>query len=265
MRRACLLMVGLVLCASCGTEATTPSPWTLVWSDEFDGPSGARPNAANWTAEIGTDWGNQQLEFDTDRPTNASLDGNGHLVITARRESYQDRAYTSARLTSQGKQQFQYGKIEARAQLPRGRGLWPAFWMLGANFPTAGWPASGEIDVMEYRGQEPSIIHGTVHGPGYSGGKGITRAYQPEAVRFDNSFHVFTIEWNTDQITWFVDGVSYHVVRRTDVPGPWVFDRPFHLLLNVAVGGTFLGAPDQYTPFPTAMVVDWVRVYRLAP
>ena len=117
---------------------------------------------------------------------------------------------------------------------------------------------------MEYKGQEPGIIHGTLHGPGYSGALGPTGRYTPELVRFDNSFHVFTVEWSADQVEWFVDGVSYHRVRRADVQGPWVFDRPFHLLLNVAVGGTFVGSPDQYTPFPTSMVVDWVRVYRLA-
>lgn len=254
-----------LLSVSCRESVTDPRPWVLDWSDEFDGPAGALPNATTWRFDVGTDWGNQQLEFDTDRATNASLDGSGHLVITARRESYQGRAFTSARITTAGKRQFQYGRIEARMQLPRGRGLWPAFWMLGDNFRTVGWPASGEIDIMEYRGQEPSRVLGTVHGPGYFGGGGITGDTTLRNVRFDNSFHVFAIEWSASQIEWFVDGQRYHRVQREDVPGPWVFDRPFHMILNVAVGGTFVGSPDQFTPFPTAMVVDWVRVYRLPP
>jgi len=260
-----LACAALLTAAACTGGTTSPRPLVLEWSDEFDGPAGARPNAASWRADVGTDWGNQQLEFDTDLASNASLDGQGHLVITARREPYQGRSFTSARLTTEGKHRVQYGRIEVRAQLPRGRGLWPAFWLLGDNLRTVGWPASGEIDVMEYRGQEPNRVHGTVHGPGYAGGGGITRDTTLRWVRFDNSFHVFAIEWTADQIVWFVDGQRYHVVARGDVPGPWVFDRPFHLLLNVAVGGTFVGSPDQYTPFPTAMVVDWVRVYRLTP
>ena len=254
-----------LLTVACHGAPTTPDPWTLVWSDEFDGAAGTLPDPATWRMEVGTGWGNQQLECDTDRASNAAMDGQGRLVITARRESYQGCAYTSARLTSQGKRTFRYGKIEARLQLPRGRGLWPAFWMLGANVPTVGWPASGEIDVMEYRGQEPSKVHGTVHGPGYAGGGGITKSVTLRNVRFDNSFHVFTVEWSADRIGWFVDGMRFHEVTRADVPGPWVFDQPFHLLLNVAVGGTFVGSPDQFTPFPTAMLVDWVRVYQLAP
>lgn len=253
------------LAASCGSITAGPPPWTLVWSDEFDGAAGALPDTATWRLEVGTDWGNQQLECDTDRASNASLDGRGRLVITARRESYAGCAYTSARLTSRGKRSFRYGRIEARLQLPRGRGLWPAFWMLGESFPRVGWPASGEIDIMEFRGQEPSTVIGTVHGPGYSGADGITGSTTLRGVRFDEAFHVFAVEWSAERITWSVDGTRYHEVTRADVKGPWVFDEPFHLLLNVAVGGTFLGAPDAATEFPTAMLVDWVRVHQRLP
>lgn len=265
MKRFLHACAALLALGSCSSAPTAPDPWTLVWSDEFDGAAGALPNRANWGFDVGTNWGNQQLEFDTDRAANASLDGNGHLLITARRETYQGSAFTSARITTQGKQLVQYGKIEARMQLPRGRGMWPAFWLLGANFPQVGWPASGEIDVMEYKGQEPGTVHATVHGPGYSGGGGITKAHSPAATRFDNSFHVFTVEWSATQIDFFVDGTFHHRVTRDDVPGPWVFDHPFYIILNVAVGGNYVGAPDQFTPFPQSMVVDWVRVYRRAP
>jgi beta-glucanase (GH16 family) len=261
---AAALCAGLCV-SSCSDSPTDTSNWTLVWEDEFEGAAGTLASAANWKFDVGTDWGNAQLEYDTDRASNASLDGSGHLVITARKEAYQGRLFTSARLTTEGKQTFQYGKFEARMKLPSGRGLWPAFWLLGANTPTVGWPQSGEIDIMEYRGQEPSKVIGTIHGPGYSGGAGITKSKSLSATRFDNSFHVFTAEWSAERIDFFVDGILYHTVTKDQVPGQWVFDHPFYIILNVAVGGNFVGAPDQYTPFPQTMVVDWVRVYKLTP
>jgi beta-glucanase (GH16 family) len=251
--------------SSCSSTPTDNTKWTLVWADEFDGAAGTKANAANWRADVGTDWGNAQLEYDTDRTENAALDGTGHLVITARREAFSGSAYTSARLTTEGKQVFQYGKIEARMKLPSGRGLWPAFWLLGANRPTVGWPQSGEIDIMEYRGQEPTTVLGSMHGPGYSGGGALTKRYTPAATRFDNSFHVFTVEWSAEQVDYLVDGTRYYTIRKADVPGAWVFDHPFYIILNVAVGGNFIGSPDQFTPFPQSMTVDWVRVYQLNP
>ena len=254
-----LLLVPTILC-SCD-EGTEPT-WTLTWSDEFDGPAGQLPSAANWAFDIGTGWGNRQLEYDTDRPENVSLDGNGNLAITARRESYMGSAYTSGRIKTQGLFEQAYGRFEARIRLPTGQGIWPAFWMLGADFDTVGWPQCGEIDVMEYRGQEPSIVHGTVHGPGYSGGGGITARYLLSGGRFDADFHVFAVEWTEAGIEWFVDGRLYHRVDRGEPSGEWVFDHPFFILLNVAVGGTFVGPPNESTTFPQAMLVDWVRVYR---
>lgn len=254
-----LLLVPTILC-SC--DGDTEGTWTLTWSDDFDGPAGQLPSAANWTFDIGTGWGNRQLEYDTDRPENVSLDGNGNLAITARRESYMGSAYTSGRIKTQGLFDQAYGRFEARIRLPTGQGIWPAFWMLGADFESVGWPQCGEIDVMEYRGQEPSTVHGTVHGPGYHGGGGITARYFLSGGRFDTDFHVFAVEWTEAGIEWFVDGQLYHRVGRGEPSGEWVFDHPFFILLNVAVGGTFVGPPNESTTFPQAMLVDWVRVYR---
>lgn len=252
---AVIAMAGLAACSE-PTQA-----WKIVWQDEFDGAAGALPNVSNWRFDVGEDWGNAQLEYDTDRASNASLDGAGHLVITARQESYKGRGYTSARITTQGKREQRYGRFEARIKMPSGRGLWPAFWMLGANEDVVGWPQTGEIDVMEYRGQEPTVIHGTLHGPGYSGIKAFTRRFELQAARFDQDFHDFTVEWDEDQVSWRVDGHLYHRIKRNYVPGDWVFDHPFYLILNLAVGGGYVGPPDGSTTFPQTMVVDWVRVY----
>ena len=235
--------------------------WNLVWSDEFDGPAGQLPNPANWGFDLGTDWGNQQLEYTTDRPENVSLDGSGNLAITARQESFQGSAFTSARITTKGKFEPQQGLIEARIKLPSGKGLWPAFWLLGANIDTVPWPGCGEIDVMENRGQEPGIILGSLHGPGYAGSKAITSSYFEEDVRFDAGFHTYTVEWTKNSVSWYVDGTRYRTVTPLDVPGEWVYDHPFYLILNVAVGGTFVGFPGPDTVFPQTMLVDWVRVY----
>ena len=261
VRKALLLMalsVGLSGFARCGAG------WRLVWQDEFDGAPGQAPNPGTWSADIGTGWGNQQLEYDTGRSENVALDGEGHLVITALRESYQGSAYTSARLLTQGKLELRYGRVEARIKLPAGRGIWPAFWMLGANFKEVGWPACGEIDIMELKGQDPLTVYGSVHGPGYSAGAALTRAYRLAGpAGFNDDFHVFALEWDEGLVAMEVDGEVYQVVRRSDLPAgaPWVFDQPFFLLLNVAVGGNFVGAPDASTSFPQRMVVDYVRVY----
>jgi beta-glucanase (GH16 family) len=160
------------------------------------------------------------------------------------------------------------GRFEARIKLPVGQGIWPAFWLLGANFETVGWPDCGEIDIMEYRGQEPNILHGSLHGPGYSGGDAITQSYTlPGEEGFNSDFHVFAVEWEPDTLRWFVDSTAYHVVTPVSLPrgGSWVFDHPFFIILNVAVGGYFAGSPDATTTFPQTMLVDWVRVYRSEP
>ena len=190
------------------------------------------------------------------------MDGNGNLVITARQDG---GGYTSARITTKGKVQPQYGHLEARIKIPRGQGIWPAFWMLGGQFPNTQWPDSGEIDIMENVGFEPHIVHGTLHGPGYSGGGGLTGSYQhPEGWSFADDFHTFAIDWEPGKISWSVDGNVYQTKTTADTGGnPWVYDQEFFFILNVAVGGDWPGGPDGSTQFPQEMVVDYVRVYDL--
>jgi beta-glucanase (GH16 family) len=253
----CALVLSSVGC----TSPSGPGDWTLVWADEFTGEAGAAPDPANWRYDIGTDWGNAQLEFTTDRRENSALDGQGHLVITARREAFNGSPYTSARLTTAGKQEFTYGRFEARIKLPVGQGIWPAFWLLGANITEVSWPRSGEIDIMEFRGQEPTINHGSLHGPGYSGGNAITRRFVSDTP-LNEDFHVYTVEWDLREIRWYVDGRIFHLVRRGDQRGDWVFNTPFYLILNIAVGGGFVGPVGPNTTFPQQMLVDWVRVYQ---
>lgn len=264
MRPPVAALFALFALSGC-TGSTEPADYTLVWEDEFTGAAGALPNSANWGFDVGTDWGNAQLEYDTDRAENAQLDGAGHLRIIARQEAWLGRNYTSARITTAGKQEFQYGRFEARIKLPSGQGLWPAFWLLGADILTVGWPQTGEIDIMEYKGQEPSVLHGSLHGPGYSGGAAITRRYTLPAGRFDTEFHEFRVDWTPSQVRWYVDGRLYHEVNKGDQTGAWVYDHPFYIILNVAVGGNFVGAPNGATTFPQEMVVDWVRVSQAAP
>jgi len=272
-RRAALAVALCLFVPAAGTagcsRATDPKPaaWELVWQDEFAGPAGQSPDAAKWRFDVGTDWGNAQLEYDTARPVNVSLDGAGRLAIVAREESYLGSAYTSGRINTRDLFEYEHGRFEARIRLPFGQGIWPAFWLLGGNFDTVGWPACGEVDIMEYRGQEPNIVHGSLHGPGYSGGSAITGRYTlPGPSGFDDDFHVFAIEWDSDSITWIVDDTRYQTLSPRDLPGgaTWAFNHPFFIILNVAVGGHFVGSPDATTVFPQTMLVDWVRVYRLA-
>jgi len=254
---------------ACRPEPTGPKlPLrNLVWHDEFDGPAGQSPDSLNWRYDVGTNWGNFQLEYDTSRRENASLDGAGNLAIVARKEDYLGSAYTSARINTRGLFASRQGRFEARIRLPVGRGIWPAFWLLGDDFGTVDWPDCGEIDIMEYRGQEPSVVTGSVHGPGYSGGSSLTGQFQLPGDRFDAGFHVFAIEWDANRITWLVDGIAYRSVTPGDLPAKtrWVFDHPFFIILNVAVGGNYVGGPDAGTSFPQTMTVDYVRVYGAAP
>jgi beta-glucanase (GH16 family) len=233
----------------------------LTWSDEFNGAAGSAPNGANWNFETGAGgWGNNELQNYTNSRNNSALDGNGNLVITARQEG---SGYTSARLTTKGKVQPQYGRLEARIKIPRGQGIWPAFWMLGGQFPGTPWPNSGEIDIMENIGREPNRVHGTLHGPGYSGANPITGSYQhPQNWSFADDFHTFAIDWSPNSITWLVDGNAYQTFTPANTgSNPWVFNQPFFFILNVAVGGNWPGYPDGTTQFPQQMVVDYVRVY----
>lgn len=244
-------------------HATSSTGWPVVWRDEFDGRAGTRPSATNWTAETGGDgWGNGELEHYTNRPENARLDGEGHLVIEARNETFGNRHYTSARLITSRTFKRTYGRFEARIRLPTGKGLWPAFWMLGTSAATEGWPACGEIDVMEFLGHEPNQVHGTIHGPCYSGGDGIGGAWTlPDGKSFSDGFHDFAVEWEPGIIRWLVDGAEYRRTTTDDLHGrTWVFDQSFFILLNLAVGGNWPGNPDAKTQFPARMIVDWVRV-----
>lgn len=259
-----MALIALAGCERDDFQKLEQRNWQLVWSDEFDGPSGQLPDASKWTYDIGTGqngWGNDELQQYTNRPENVSLDGNGNLVITAIRDGY---AFTSARIKTQGLFAQQYGRFEARLKTPYGPGLWPAFWMLGNNIDAVGWPQCGEIDIMELRGQEPHIIHGTMHGPGYSGGNPISKSFTLTNARFDTDYYIYAIEWNEDKIDFFVNDFLYQRIKREDVPGEWVYDQPFFLLLNVAVGGNYVGWPVEQTPFPQKMIIDYVKVYREA-
>lgn len=238
----------------------------LVWSDEFDGEAGQSPDTTRWNFDIGTGengWGNAQLEYDTDRPVNVSHDGEGNLAITAIEEDYLGSDYTSARINTRNHFEHTRGRFEARIKLPVGQGIWPAFWLLGADFATVGWPACGEIDIMEYRGQYPSVVTGAIHGPGYSGGEAMGGAYTLESGSFNDDFHVFAIDWDTSSITWSVDDQVYLTLTPSDLPSgeSWVFNHDFFIILNVAVGGYYVGSPDASTTFPQTMLVDYVRVY----
>ena len=250
--------------ASTGTGGASSSAkcpdttWKLVWSDDFEGAAGAAADASKWTYDTGPNWYNGELQDYTSGATNASLDGNGNLVIEARKEAREGREYTSARLKTEGKKTFTYGRFEGRMKLPYGQGMWPAFWMLGGN----AWPNTGEIDIMENLGREPSIVHGTFHGPGYSGAAGPTASYTlPGGGKVSDDFHVFAIEWETNAVRWYVDGVLYATKTPSDIKGnTWVFDHPFFIILNLAVGGEWPGDPDATTGFPQRMLIDYIHV-----
>ncbi|TQK50433.1 beta-glucanase (GH16 family) [Streptomyces sp. SLBN-118] len=248
---------------------TAAAPAAVTFADEFDGPAGSPVDGGKWQIESGDNVNNHERQYYTAGNRNAALDGQGHLVITARRENpdnyqcwYGRCEYTSARVNTAGRFTQAYGHVEARLKVPRGQGMWPAFWMLGNDIGQVGWPNSGEIDVMENVGFEPSTIHGTLHGPGYSGSGGIGAAYTlPGGQAFADAFHTFAVDWAPDSITWSVDGNVYQRRTPSDLGGrQWVFNKPFFLILNLAVGGYWPGDPDGGTAFPQQLVVDHVRV-----
>ncbi|WP_433268676.1 family 16 glycosylhydrolase [Micromonospora vinacea] len=237
----------------------------ISWQDEFNSPAGTPVDQNKWRFDTGGGgWGNNERQYYTNSTSNAVHDGQGNLVITARRDNpanyqchYGRCEYTSARLLTAATFTQTYGRFEARIKIPRGQGIWPAFWMLGTG---GGWPDAGEIDVMENIGREPNTVYGTVHGPGYSGGGGITGSRTLGAPLAD-TFHTFRVDWEPNVITWYVDGVQYHRVDPARLGGSrWVFDHPFFMILNVAVGGNWPGYPDGTTQFPQQMLVDYVRV-----
>jgi beta-glucanase (GH16 family) len=239
--------------------------WKLTFQEEFNGKEGDGIDSGHWTpVNKGDGFGNNELEFYTPRSENVRQDGNGSLIIEVRKESYMGRMYTSARLESSGKFEQKYGRFEIRAKLPFGQGIWPAFWALGNDISSKSWPECGEIDIMENVGREPSTNHGSLHGPGYSGGNPLGAKYDlPGGAKLSDDFHTFAIEWEENVVRWYVDDHLYETRTPSDVPsnGHWVYDHPFFLILNVAVGGAFPGSPDGTTQFPQRMLVDYIRVY----
>lgn len=278
-----LLLIVFIVISSCATddEQVVAEFTEIVWQDEFD-VEGA-PNSVFWDYELGdgsdtqagAGWGNNELQYYTKRPENVTIQ-NGILVLSARKEQFNGYNYTSARLLTKGKFEQAYGRFEARIRVPDGSGLWPAFWLLGADCDEVGWPQCGEIDIMEYRQQEPTQVSGSVHGPGYSGlttPQGhITKSYDLGNDRFDKGFHVFGIEWGPEHINYYVDDVLYNQITPEDLEitpddgsgdlGEWVFNKPFYIIINLAVGGNYPGAPNDDENFPKNMLIDYVRVYK---
>ena len=263
-----LPLLSIAFAAHCAGTNSTPllvadptNNWKLVWSDEFNGPVGAGIDTNKWTAETGGGGnGNKEWQFYTTGRSNAVLDGHGCLDIIALKSPtntfhtrFGDGSYSSARFNTRKKFSVKYGRIEARIRIPAGQGMWPAFWMMGEGIATTGWPAGGEIDIMENIGKEPDVIHGTMHGPGYSGAQRPDGGIPSDQERFADKFHVYAVEWEANEVRWYVDGQFYERRTPADLPAgkKWVYDKPFFLLLNLAVGG---GWPnDETTKFPAVM------------
>jgi beta-glucanase (GH16 family) len=255
--------------AAAHPAAAHAAPAAASFTDDFDGAAGAGVDQSKWRFETGDNVDNHEREYYTSGTNNASLDGQGHLVITAKKENpgnyqcwYGTCEYTSARLNTAQTFTQAYGHFEARMKIPRGQGMWPAFWMLGNDIGSNGWPNCGEVDIMENVGFEPGAVHGTIHGPGYSGSAGIGAGYTlPNGQAFADDFHTFAVDWSPNSITWSVDGNAYETRTPSDLNGNrWVFDHPFYVLMNLAVGGYWPGDPDGSTSFPQQLVVDYVHI-----
>jgi beta-glucanase (GH16 family) len=276
MRRVQLLAVAAVLSAALPASAQT---WNLIWSDEFNGAAGTFPDTTRWNYDVGNNngWGNGESEFYCVAGSNAApcsaanpnvfMNGSGSLVIRARRDAA--GTWTSTRMLTSGKFSIQYGRIEARMRLVAANGLWPAFWMLGTNIGTVGWPSCGEVDIMEWvDNYGPSATSSTIHGPGYSGAGGIgVQTGFPNATRVDDpGYHVYGVIWSPNQIQFYRDTTTN--ITRTITPSntpagtTWAFNHPFFLLLNQAVGGNWFPGPDGSTPAVNDVLVDYVRVYQ---
>lgn len=264
----------LILLPCISTFHANAQDWHLVWSDEFNGPVNSPPDSAKWKYDTGGGgWGNNEEEVycaagSNQAPCSAAspnsyLDGSGNLVIRALKSG---ETWTSARLTTFPGGQFEYGRIEARMQLPTGAGVWPAFWLLGGNIKTAGWPSCGEMDIMEWVPQYgPSKTSSTMHGP-VSRGKGIGSTFTfPNGGRVDNAYHTYGIIWSPDKAQFYRDNPRhpfFTIAKDSDSAGDWVFNHPFFVILNLAIGGNFPGPSNRTTPNPAEMKVDYVRVYR---
>jgi beta-glucanase (GH16 family) len=272
---AAALLVTTAQPAATAPAAPAAPPSTTAWggvtfADEFNAGAGTSPDQSKWRYDIGGGgWGNNELQYYTNRTDNIAHDGTGNLVITARRNNpagygcwYGTCQYTSAKLTTAATFTQTHGRFEARMKLPRGQGIWPAFWMLGNDIGQVGWPNSGEIDIMENIGREPSRVHGSLHGPGYSGCCPLTGTYTlPGGQQFADAFHTFRVDWEPGAITWFVDGIQFSRKVRADAgANPWPFEHPFFMIMNLAVGGNWPGSPDGTTVFPQTLTIDYVRV-----
>jgi beta-glucanase (GH16 family) len=237
----------------------------LVWSDEFNDNS--LPDTTNWKYEVGGNgWGNNELQYYTARRAENARVENGKLIIEARKEVYENKNYTSARLLTRGKVEWKHGRIEVLAKLPSGRGTWPAIWMLGSDIQAAGWPRCGEIDIMEHVGFDEGIVHGTVHTETYNHAKKTQKGQQVQVKDVAQAFHLYAIEWTAEKIDFFVDKQKYYTVEKAvlgENVAAWPFEQPFYLILNVAVGGNWGGQKGvDETIWPRHMEVDYVRVYQ---
>jgi beta-glucanase (GH16 family) len=252
--------------------STAPAPTkTIVWSDEFDGPAGAPPDSSKWGFDTGGGgWGNKELESYTARPSNASLDGAGHLTVTARAEKYTGadgitRYYTSARLQTLHTFQFEYGVVQARIRVPTGQGLVAQFWALGheAYEGSGAWPSCGEIDTMEVLGSEASVVNGTLHAPWPWAPNGVGGTFN-SATTLSAGFHTYSMQWSPNAVSFLLDGAVYETVTPAKLPAgaAWPFQHPYFLLLDLAVGGVWPGSPNASTQFPARMLIDWVRVWQ---
>lgn len=267
LKLSLILTLGLFTLSSCENDVmqTVTTKDKLVFEDNFNVDGSI--DSKSWNMEIGKGpnndgWGNNELQYYTGRPENIKVEG-GMLKISALKENYMGSAYTSARITTKGKVDKQFGRIEARMKLPSGKGYWPAFWMMGSNIDTQSWPLCGEIDIMENRGSQPTTISGALHGPGYSGGTAVLKSYNFANSRVDTDFHTYGVEWDQNYINFYVDNVLYNQFKPESVSGDWVFNNgPFFMLINLAVGGNFDGAPLPTTVFPQTMLIDYVRIYQ---
>ncbi len=282
--RGAICALGAVLACAPRPPSAAPPPaskWVQVWSDEFDGAAGAPVDTSKWRYDTADGcagrncgWGNNEKEYYATAPGNIALNGQGQLMIVARTAPagrgltcyYGACRYTSAKITTRGKMEVAPGRVEARIKLAAGQGLWPAFWLLGRNIGAVGWPASGELDIMENRGSTPTTTSSAGHGPGYSGNTPFAHVHVLSGGTVADDFHTFSVEWDSLTIRYLVDDTVHYVVGRSQVAqyGSWSFDQPFFVILNLAVGGHFDGDPASDAIFPATMLVDYVRVYRPA-